>query len=64
VTRISAAHAAACMGAGDGEEWIRSMELDPMDEPVDAAAWMAAEVCACECVCVCVCVCVELDPID
>jgi hypothetical protein len=47
VTRISAAHAAACMVAGDGEEWIRSMELDPMDEPVDAAAWMAAEVCAC-----------------
>ena len=39
-----AAHALTCTVAGDGEEWIRSMELDPSDEPVDLAAWQAAEV--------------------
>jgi len=30
--------------SGDGEAWIRSMNLDPSDESVDEAAWMAAEV--------------------
>ena len=39
-----AAHALMYPVAGDGEEWIRGLELDPSDEPVDEAAWQAAEV--------------------
>ena len=38
---------------GDGENWIRGLDLDPEDESVDEAAWMAAEV-------LCVHVCVEV----
>jgi len=37
------------------------MELDPLDEPVDTAAWMAAEVCAKVCMQVSVCVPVFVD---
>ena len=33
--------------SGDGEAWIRSMNLDPSDDSVDEAAWMAAEVHLC-----------------
>jgi hypothetical protein len=35
---------------GDGEMWIRGLDLDPEDESVDEAAWMAAEVCVYVCV--------------
>lgn len=32
------------MDIGEGEAWIRGLDLDPQDETVDEAAWMAAEV--------------------
>ena len=32
------------MSTGDGEVWIKGLELEPADDRVDAASWMAAEV--------------------